>query len=247
MYVHWKLLYTQSQSAVSARLTCSLSASLYYPSHLRQLKLIHVSKRNREFHRGNHRRNKSSSSRYRALKSIQTWREQTWDAQSERRCAPVRKKWVFSGLHKRRLINLTPSDFWQEQYHTRWTPAFHSCPSIWKTLFFFFFLSTVCPNSQALWPFFVFLLSKHLKREIILIVDQQGQHLSIQFSTTQRFIHVTWTHTCDFRESVKQNRPPADILDQTVRPFRVKKWLPCALWVHTEAMPRWPAGWAALG
>lgn len=71
--------------------------------------------------------------------------------------------------------------------------------------------------------FFVcFLLSKRLKREIILIVDQQGQHLSILFSTTQRFIHVTWTHTCDFRESLKQNRPPADILDQTVGPFRVK-------------------------
>lgn len=28
-----------------------LSCLLYYPSHLRQLKLLHVSKRNREFHR----------------------------------------------------------------------------------------------------------------------------------------------------------------------------------------------------
>lgn len=84
-------------------------------------------------------------------------------------------------------------------------------------------------------------------KEIILIADQQCQHLSIQFSKTQRFIHVPWTHT-QFRlqRVLKQNRPPADTLDQTVRPFRVKKWLPCALWIHTEAMPRWPAGWAVL-
>lgn len=100
-------------------------------------------------------------------------------------------------------------------------PGF-SFPSYQKTTFFsfLFFLAQYVPFRSSVAFFFFLMLSKHLKRKTILVVEQ-GQHLFIQFRTTRRLIHVTWTQSCDL--SLKQHRPPADSLDQTVRPFRVKK------------------------
>lgn len=134
---------------------------------------------------------------------------------------------IFLDLHKKKLhlLNLTPGDLRQKEISHLTNPAFHLCrPLNLKTkrwpqrvqifvfVFFFCFRSSVTfPHGPA--------AAKPFDLGPLMLF---GRHVSIfwySFRTTQEG-HTS--HVCRLRrESLKQDRPPAQILDQTARPFKV--------------------------
>lgn len=131
---------------------------------------------------------------------------------------------IFLGFHKKKihLLSLTPSDLWQESYHI-W---YHLCPIIWKLLVHHSVSKSLCQmlsdlstQSDCLKPL--------IWEQRLRFTRTASSPTSFWYSLGQYKDYTSDGHTAvsaDCREPfLKQERPPVQILVQTVRPFRVKK------------------------
>lgn len=127
---------------------------------------------------------------------------------------------IFLDLHKKKelhLLNLTPGDLQQEEISHLLNPALQTkswpqCVQIFVFVFFCFRSSVTFPHGPT--------ASKPFDSGPLTLF---GRHVSIfwySFGTTQEG-HAS--RVCRLRrESLKQDCPPAQILDQTARPFKVR-------------------------
>ncbi len=93
---------------------------------------------------------------------------------------------------KLHLLNLTPSDLWQEQYHIWSTQTYHLCPIIWKLLVHHSVSKSLCQMLNDL----------SIKSNCLETSDLETMMLSVEsdvnifwysLETIQR-LHVRWTH-----------------------------------------------------